>query len=930
MTSGGTLTTAWGAGEPPAAAGGRIPAGARALLEDPVVIVYGIGVDDTIIGLDYQPRDLSAVLVDVLRAAGYQRIVFSAPERVLYFRDAESKKLTGSASATVGAGAGASAAGDQGPGGSGTSGGDTRAPREMLHFSGPLGRRMMRGATQAMGRAAGAEAGADRGGLTVRPNAARAISNVVRVRTWNGLLQNTAVRTAVVVVDTETLLTNLNAAVDQALAPLLDRLGASSAGRNTLVLLFKGRTLDAVANLAHRLPRLPTLAQILDDRLGRPRGRQAIELGPPGSAELGRLVQLSRLTGEPPLAVEFGQLTDLLRQMAAQRHPLGDWLRVLRRLAENGEQLSAAALRAHSMLPPQPPVATDVWTELDALTGLAPVKEFLRRRRNRLAADTARRADGTSSNRNPPAMHLVFTGNPGTGKTTVARLVGAMYCELGLLDSGHVVEAEVSTLIGQYVGQTAPRVEAAVADALDGVLFIDEAYRLVQQEGGFGQEAVDTLLTAMENNRDRLVVIVAGYPSPMREFLDANPGLNRRFPMRNRIEFPDFTPDELYQILADTLTGHGLTWGDDFAAPARKAVTGLYSTRDERFGNAGDIRELAEEIVEYWADRTAGAFAPASADDLDSVVLPDLSKQDDEAGLAKASGRPALLAADLPARLRRFFEPPATTEAELVAELDALEGLEPVKRVIREQLATVNLHRRLGGEPQVPPHMLFLGPPGTGKTTVARLVGRMFATLGLLSSGHVVEVSRPDLVAGYVGQTAERTRRRILDARDGVLFIDEAYQLAPPGMSFGNDFGAEAIGELLKQMEDLRGRLVVIAAGYPGPMAGFLAENEGLRSRFTLDVPFPPYSAGELIRILRGQVAARGFLLGPGVENKAARWLNDRRQREGSSFGNGRTVRVLVGRMEGALAVRVAGLPLDADPAELRLFRPGDVPDVGA
>ncbi|HHW72534.1 MAG TPA: AAA family ATPase [Firmicutes bacterium] len=263
---------------------------------------------------------------------------------------------------------------------------------------------------------------------------------------------------------------------------------------------------------------------------------------------------------------------------------------------------------------------------------------------------------------------------------------------------------------------------------------------------------------------------------------------------------------------------------------------------------------------------------------------------------------------------------------QLQQELDSLVGLQSVKRVIREvqAFALIQKYRQtlqLTCEPMVL-HTIFIGNPGTGKTTVARLFSQMLREMGILQKGHTVEVERADLVAEYIGQTAQKTREVIKQAQGGLLFVDEAYSLARGGE---RDFGKEAIDTLVKAMEDQRDRFVVILAGYPEPMNRFLEANPGLRSRFPITIEFPDYTDIELYKIALGMLEKREYSLTARAQQELIRQIRRLRQGDPATFGNARAVRNLVEQVIRRQAVRLVG-KRELTKGELTVIYPVDFP----
>ncbi|SEQ21564.1 AAA family ATPase [Butyrivibrio sp. TB] len=244
----------------------------------------------------------------------------------------------------------------------------------------------------------------------------------------------------------------------------------------------------------------------------------------------------------------------------------------------------------------------DPMETLDKLIGLDTIKADVKELTNFVKIQKTRKDAGLKSV--PVSLHLVFTGNPGTGKTTVARIISKLYKNIGVLSKGQLVETDRSGLVAGYVGQTAIKTQELIKKAMGGVLFIDEAYALSQKDDAFGQEAIDTILKAMEDHRDDLVVIVAGYTEPMEKFINSNPGLKSRF--NKYIEFPDYTIDELMDIFDMNCKKYDYVIEDDTKQHVKELITQRKLASNGNFANAREIRNLFEEIITNQASRIAG------------------------------------------------------------------------------------------------------------------------------------------------------------------------------------------------------------------------------------------------------------------------------------------------------------------------------------
>ena len=506
----------------------------------------------------------------------------------------------------------------------------------------------------------------------------------------------------------------------------------------------------------------------------------------------------------------------------------------------------------------------DILGDLDRYIGMDEVKKAVREIAFSVH-NSVQRAQRGLGDQEKAGIHIVLTGNPGTGKTTIARKLGEILEAIGYLDSGHVVEVDRSKMVSPYQGETPKVVDRLCDKAMGGILFVDEAYTLAPvSQGGErdqqGAQALEQLMKRMEDDRGKFVVIAAGYRQEMDNLFRINPGVRSRFSYFLNID--DYTPDQLFAIMQVFAKEKKYVFTPEAKQLALKMITEIYNSRDKDFANGRTMRQLFDKICSKQAERLQkGNMAMLTNEQMMSIDV-----------------------ADIP-----YEAPKSVNYTDCLSKLNGMVGLAGVKKEISNLAAFLNLQIRRGETNTFQgKHYIFTGNPGTGKTTVARIMADVFRTLGILSRGQLVEADRSKLVAGFSGQTAIKTNQLIDSAMGGVLFIDEAYTLKS---NDGDSFGAEAIDTLLKRLEDDRGKFICIVAGYTDQMHDFIDTNPGLKSRFTQTIHFDDYTPDELTEIFINLAKGKNFTVDEETKGAIHRQFEQLYLRRDKNFGNAREAR---------------------------------------
>ncbi|MEZ0224001.1 MAG: AAA family ATPase [Alphaproteobacteria bacterium] len=555
--------------------------------------------------------------------------------------------------------------------------------------------------------------------------------------------------------------------------------------------------------------------------------------------------------------------------------------------------------------------------KLDVLIGQKNLKVRIGSFLDRIELDRARAKFGLPAKK--ANLHTVFTGSPGTGKTTVARILGGMFKEAGVLSKGQLVETSPADILGvRYVGEAAQRMAAKVKEAQGGVLFIDEAYNFTEYKGSrtdVAAEAIDVLLRSLEDPAQEFMTVIAGYEDEIKNFLSQNPGLKSRF--QTYINFDSYSAEDLAAIYvkmakeADYVLAKGC---DEVLGRVMPLAPEKYS---RTFGNARYVKNLFDETLKILSSRIATKADPTREDVM--ILMPDDVQKAFEAiwvepKKSKLKNKDGV-AIDLPP-VSVGAKPPTAPTMSAFQELEALVGLDNVKTAVRKTAHEMQFFksRSTAGLPvaRSARHFVFTGNPGTGKTTIARIFGHILKEVGYLEQGHVIETTGYDLIGQYVGHTGPQVAGRIADAMGGILFIDEAYTLNSHATIHGGDFGQDAVATLLKLMEDYRDKFVVIVAGYPKEMKTFVDSNPGLKSRFTDFIEFEDYSPVDLENIYLKLAKDFKYVLSDGAGRALKEVMADAPVTFAVNFPNGRFVRNLFEDTLKNLASRVASTALPA------------------
>jgi len=655
-------------------------------------------------------------------------------------------------------------------------------------------------------------------------------------------------------------------------------------------------TAQMVASTSDRGHFLYSFRDRFFDQDSRPKDN-VIRIGPPERDEVKNLFRRRRLLGLPTVSVRnLDQAANqVVTELKSKSDLTGLELRDVDRRIENGTLRIASEEEPALETLGNMPGLEKITTQFHDVIG------FVRSELSKTAKEGSppsiwcERLSGTSIStiHSKADLNFAFVGRPGTGKTVVARLVARAFKENGILPSGHFIEAQPTDLKSSYQNGSALKTAELLDRALGGVLFIDEVQSFNPDDADHC-DAIRVILKYAEDRKGEMAIILATYPDSFSRFLSIDQGLSRRF--SQVIEFEDYDGAICAQIFSQMAKRENLDVSRETMQILPRVFDFWRHDRDasEVFSNAGTVVSMFKSIERAKKSQQHSTLIEPSD-------FPEHLRGYVERSSRHASGEDAI--------------------DQTLNKLNELIGLSTAKDYIRRLVARIRVQKLRGSDaPIAPGHMSFEGNPGTGKTTFARLLGEIFRELGVLKSGHLVEVSRENLVAGYSGQTAPKVQEVVDTAMDGVLFIDEAHNLINDER---DSFGREAIGQLTPLMENNRDRLCVIFAGYAAQMNHLFSVDPGWDSRVKNRIPFDDYNDAEMAEIFALFCESRDLTLSSDLSASLPDVMLRLRAQEGVGFANGRSARNLLEHMSSELDLRILA---DPDGVDHNLLLLSDVP----
>ncbi|MCM1104448.1 MAG: AAA family ATPase [Clostridium sp.] len=488
-----------------------------------------------------------------------------------------------------------------------------------------------------------------------------------------------------------------------------------------------------------------------------------------------------------------------------------------------------------------------------------------------------------------PVPHFIIKGNPGVGKTTVARLIGQIFYETGILKKGMTIEATREDLVDRYVGGTANRTREQILEAQESVLFIDDAYSLLDKSGenNYPKEAIDEIVAAMTNTKQyRFCMIMAGYPEPMDELLKMNSGLSSRFSKANILTIDDYPPELLKTIFVSNCRKDGYRFwveaeGEDDPPDLELFFKNMYEQRDRaNFGNARDVVSAARE------------------------AKMQASLRDDEAR--------CITKADFGSYEKYFEQHGVSSINDIYAEMDQYVGLDFVKELfenVRLEILDAEDCKRRGVKPDTyPDHYIFAGNPGTGKTTVGKMIGEFYHLMGVLGGAETLFVDASELIGSHVGDSKNKIVEKIQEAIDhnSLLYIDEAYQIADTAYS------SEIVGAMMTKMTENASDFKMIFGMYSNRVEDFLKLNAGLSRRVRI-VEFPDYTPEQLVKIFDKTIGSQGRTITDDAHHLIELLMEYKYNTRTENFGNAGDVKKLVIDMKKLQLRRISRATEDVD-----------------